>query len=157
VTGIDAKRFFTIVFPNERVSMPVTVTDIETRAKSLFQDWGDWTGLAAALRKVPKESPSGAPDDDIATLTLPPAKGPVDQNAVVSQDSELQPDRSFLAARADTNLLQAPDGATIVAVPAGAALELVETLPHGQWLRVLVTIGDRLTQGYIAADATAAQ
>jgi hypothetical protein len=153
VTGIDAKRFLTIVFPNERLAMPLAVDDIETRAKTLFQAWGDWAGLAAALKQVPKESPGGASDDDIATLTLPPPKGPAEQHPLVSGDL-IQPSRSFLATTSDTRLLDSPDGDQLAAVPAGAALELVEALPHGDWLRVLATVDGRLTLGYIAAEAT---
>lgn len=155
VTGIDSKRFLTIVFPNERLAMPLAVDDIETRAKAQFQVWGDWTGLAAALKQVPKETPAGASDDDIATLPLPPPKGPVAQLPLVG--ASLQPGPRLLATNSDAGLLDAPNGNQIATVPAGADLDLVEALPHGDWLRVLVTIDGNISQGFVAADKTASR
>jgi hypothetical protein len=152
VTGMDAKRFFTIVFPNELLAMPLSADDIETKAKAQFQSWGGWDGLAAVLKQVPKETPGGASDDDISTLTLPPPKGPATQAPLVGAPAEAA--RSFLAASGDTRLLDSPDGDQLAALPAGTSLELVEALPHGDWLRVIATVDGRMTQGYVAATAT---
>jgi hypothetical protein len=153
VSGIDAKRFFTIVFPNERLAMPLTVSDIQTRAQTQFQSWGDWAGLAAALQQVPKERPGGAPDDDIATLTLPPSTGPVDQSPVVVLEAAPAP-RTFLSLRGDTAMVNAPpDGAAIGTLAAGTQVELIEALPNDSWLRVLATIDGQLRQGYVPAGA----
>jgi Fungal chitosanase of glycosyl hydrolase group 75 len=156
VAGMDSKRFFTIVFPNEILAMPLKADDIEAKATAQFQAWGGWDGLAAALKQVPKESPHTAPDDDIATLTLPPFKGPAMPHPVVMSDL-IPPNRNFLATSKDTTLMNSPDGDQLAAVPAGTSLEVVEALPHGDWLRVFATINGELTQGYVAASATKSQ
>jgi hypothetical protein len=151
VSGIDSKRFFTIVFLNERLTMPLTVAAIQTRAEALFHAWGDWAGLAVALKQVTKEIPGGAVDDDIATLPLPPPKGPVERHPELVIDV-FEPQRIHSTVQTATPFLDAPpDGDLIARLPAGTELELVETLPHGRWLRVLATVAGRLQQGYVSA------
>ncbi len=76
VTGIDSKRFFYIVFPNDRMTMPLAIDQIEIRAKTLFEAWGGWAAVAVAIKQVPQEQPHIADDDNIHELVLPPAKGP---------------------------------------------------------------------------------
>lgn len=148
VSGIDSKRFFTIVFPNARLVMPLTVGDIQDRAQTLFQDWGGWTGLAAAMKEVAREHPPGASDDDIATLPLVPSKGPVDQNPALAS----RPVASYVTAASDVAMIDAPpDGGLVATLPAGTRAELIETLPHDDWLRVLGTIDGRLREGYVPA------
>jgi hypothetical protein len=151
VSGIDSKRFFTIVFPNQRLTMPLTVGDIQTRAQTQFHSWGDWAGLAAALKQVPKERPGGAPDDDIATLTLPAPKGPVDQSPLFVLES-LPVFRRYLTLTSGTAMVTAPPaGTTIGTLAAGAQVELIEALPNDSWLRILATIDGQLREGYVPA------
>jgi len=151
VCGIDSKRFVTIVFPAEILTMPLAADDVHNRAQALFYDWGDWTGLAQALKQVPKETPTDAPDDDIATLQLPPPKGPVAQNLLVAMD-QVRPPSPRLTAGSDVVMIDAPpDGNSVATLSTGTEVELIETLPHGAWLRVFATIEGVVRQGYVRA------
>lgn len=155
VSGIDDKRFFTVVFANERLAMPLSADVIQTRARARFDDWGGWPQLVAAVKEVPEERPHFAADDNVARLRVPDDKGPaltqVEDVGVESAGSA----ESYSTVTA-TQLLPAPGaGGAIATLAAGSELSYVQETPDKQWLRVIVRAQAALQEGYVRAADTA--
>jgi hypothetical protein len=147
VSAIDSKRFFYLIFPNQRKTAPLKVDDIEDSARALFSAWGGWTMLAAALKKIPHENPPGAEGDDIADIKLPPEKGPA------QKINFRKPDLYVVASEKGTQLLAAPsNGKKLGATRAVGTVEVIHRIAGSAWWRVVTTVDGQVLQGYVHSD-----
>ena len=152
VSGMDDKRFFTVVFPNERRTKSALSLDvIQTKARALFDAWGGWAQLATVLKAVPRETPHFADDDNVASIHLPADKGPADAHMHIMTADIAPPAQSMSTAR-PVDLLPAPGaGAALSALPAGVELTYVQATPDKQWYRVIAKTAPKKVEGYIRA------
>lgn len=147
VCGIDSKRFCFIIFPNEIMTMPLNVSEIEARAKTCFDTWGGWPGLDQALKSTPQEKPHYAEDDNIAQLHLPAPKGPC-------SSPYSYPTIRVARAAENAELFDIPiRGRVIAKIRAGQQIDLVQQLANSTWLRVMIESHGKTVEGYMESKA----
>ena len=119
--------------------------------------WG--LSVKGAVRALPRLE--GTPRKFVAIHCFPrvddpsdayrPRKGPL-RNICSSRWTRFVRHPPRLTAGSDVVMIDAPpDGNLVATLAAGTEVELIETLPHGVWLRVFATIEGVVRQGYVRA------